>query len=1140
MYASGAEVTQQSLKFNSSDSAYLKHTPASTTNRRTMTFSFWMKRGLLTYSANYLGLFSAYPNTSAIDYIAFSPSSDSLRVWFNGSTSADLITTQVFRDPASWYHIVVAIDTTQATSSNRIKIYVNGNQVTTFSTANYPALNYETYWNNSSYASAIGANLNGPQGYFDGYLSDVYFIDGQALDASSFGQFTNGYWKKKDYSGSYGTNGFHLTFQDDVVSEGFNAVTYRGTGTSQSVSGLGLSPDLVWIKQRSGTAFHNVYDSLRIVGGDHKRLYTNATNAEESSTYSGTTNLTSLDGDGFSLGTGTDTNNSGSTYVAWCWDAGSGSPVSNTNGSITSTVKANPSYGFSIVSYTGTGSADTVGHGLSDTPDLIITKQRSSSNPWPVNSGTLFASGNMMFLDRSDAEVFGGSNALASYSNTTFGVSAQGATGAINDSGETYIAYCFHSVAGYSSFGSYSGTGAAGNAVNCGFRPAFIMIKKTDSAADWWMFDTTRDTNNQIDSVLYANLSNAEYTDTTGIFDFEITSNGFVNNSTNTFVNGSGASYIYMAFADTREAAFWKDVSGQGNHWQPNNLDYRDSLIDSPANNFAVMNPLTGEGTAQEGNLKVAANDNRGFYSSFAMESGKWYWEAVMVSGQPLIGVIATELHVPNSVPASSGQHAIFYYFDGRVFQNGAVLSTEASFAAGDIIGVTYDANTYEIKLYKNNSFQRTITANNQYTYAPACTAGSVSAFWTFNFGQDSTFSGARPAGGNQDANNIGDFAYAPPSGFLSLCSANLPTPTIVDGSEHFNTVLWTGDATFPRNISGVGFDLSTDGGLVWIKNRSTAISHTLWDSVRGAGANKELSSNNTTAEGALGALGTTADYGYISSLTSDGFDVAEGATGYESYVNASGNAYAAWNWKAGGTAVSNTDGSITSQVSANVDAGFSIVSYTGNGTAGATIGHGLSSIPDMVILKSRSDTSDWWVAHSGIPNNWLQLDDTQAAGSGGGGSGSIGHQNGFTTTVFDFEAGSVNMDNVNKSGSNYIAYCFANSDIIKAGSYIGNGSTDGTFVYTGFRPAWLMIKETTNIASWYIQDSTRDVDNPVQALYPIADNSLAEISSWGNIMDLVSNGFKPRVNDTAWNRSGGTYIYLAFAETPFKYANAR
>ena len=241
MYSSGAAGYQinDSLRFEDGSSAYLSRTPASTTNRRTMTFSFWMKRGLLTYSANYLSLFSAYPNTSAIDYIAFSPSSDSLRVWFNGSTSADLITTQVFRDPASWYHIVVAIDTTQATSSNRIKIYVNGNQVTTFSTANYPALNYETYWNNSSYASAIGANLNGPQGYFDGYLSDIHFIDGQALDPTSFGQFTDGYWEAKDYAGTYGTNSVHLDFNGNTNDASGNGNNW----TANNISAHDYVPD---------------------------------------------------------------------------------------------------------------------------------------------------------------------------------------------------------------------------------------------------------------------------------------------------------------------------------------------------------------------------------------------------------------------------------------------------------------------------------------------------------------------------------------------------------------------------------------------------------------------------------------------------------------------------------------------------------------------------------------------------------------------------------------------------------------------------------------------------------------------------------------------------------------------------------
>jgi hypothetical protein len=141
-----------------------------------------------------------------------------------------------------------------------------------------------------------------------------------------------------------------------------------------------------------------------------------------------------------------------------------------------------------------------------------------------------------------------------------------------------------------------------------------------------------------------------------------------------------------------------------------------------------------------------------------------------------------------------------------------------------------------------------------------------------------------------------------------------------------------------------------------------------------------------------------------------------------------------------------------------------------------------------------------------------------------------------FTSTVFSLD-NDYGMD----AGDNCVAYCFHSVEgYSKIGSYVGNGNANGPFVFTGFRPAWIMIKETTNAASWYIQDSTRDVDNPVQALYPVANSTLAENSSWGDIMDLLSNGFKPSVNDTAWNRSGGTYIYIAFAEQPFKFANAR
>jgi hypothetical protein len=878
MYATGAAAPQQSLKLNDDESQYLSWTPAAAGNRRTWTWSAWVKRGNIGTTQD---IFIAGSNASGQLSTQFTITSGNiLQVYstISGSSAAILLqTTQVFRDPSAWYHFTLTANTTDGTASNRVKLYVNGEQVTSFSTATYPSQNYDTAINNNV-IHTLGRFSVAAANHFDGYLSDVYFIDGQALDATSFGQFTDGYWEAIDYAGSYGTNGFHLTFQDDVVSEGFNAVTYRGTGASQSVSGLGLAADFVWIKGRNVAGSPLVYDSVR---GATKYLQTNSTSGEGT----GADSQTSFDSDGFSVGADSSTtgvNKSGDSFVAWAWDAGSGSAASNTDGSITSTVKANPSYGFSIVSYTGTGANATVGHSLGVQPSMIIVKNRDTSTWWDVYHSALGGT-KYLRLNSTNGEFTG--SVVWNNTNPTSSVFSVGTVNDVNASGEDYIAYCFAEVAGYSSIGSFTGNGSALNSITgLGFKPSFLLIKNASVSSSWYIFDNTRDTDDVADKYLRPNISNAE-----GVLEFcEFTADGFDITSSAAEWNGSGNTILYMAFADTREAAFWKDVSGQGNHWTPNNLDYRDSLIDSPANNFAVMNPLTGEGTAQEGNLKVAANDNRGFYSSFAMESGKWYWEAVMVSGQPLIGVIATELHVPNSVPNSSGQHTIFYYFDGRVFQNGALLSTEASFAAGDIIGVTYDANTYEIKLYKNNSFQRTITANNQYTYAPACTAGSVSAFWTFNFGQDSTFSGARPAGGNQDDNGIGDFAYPVPSGgYLALCTANLPTPTIVDGSEHFNTVLYTGTGSSNSIITGFQPDFT------WIKSRSNSYDHQLVNSVVGY-PNGTLLSNATDAEYTASPR--------VDSRDSNGFTVSTPAQ-----VNLSSGTFASWNWKAGGTAVSNT-----------------------------------------------------------------------------------------------------------------------------------------------------------------------------------------------------------------------------------------
>jgi len=691
-----------------------------------------------------------------------------------------------------------------------------------------------------------------------------------------------------------------------------------------------------------------------------------------------------------------------------------------------------------------------------------------------------------------------------------FSISGQDA---VNESGNTIIAYAFHSVTGYSKIGSFVGTGAAGNSITTGFKPAFVMWKSSTANTNWTIADNTRDTSNPITKRLIPNLNNAE--DSSISVDFNDT--GFEFNSGQ--ANDNGETFIYMAFADTRNAAFWKDTSGQGNDWQPNNLEFSDVVPDSPTNNWCVWSPLTADSSAQfkEGNLEAAAADNRGVMASFNMPSGKWYWEVRKDANSTLIGIAPDTLGTED-VPNSSGENGVFYYFDGRVFQNGSSLGNYGSFTDGDIIGMTFDSSNREIKFYKNNSLAHTVTAAAGFTYAPAISAGSADAFVQGNFGQDSTFAGNTTAGGNADENGVGDFKYAPPSGFLSLFSANLPSgavDTLDDETpeDYFNTVLYTGTSA-TRSVTGFGH--SPD--WLWTKARSNASNHSIVDVVRGT--NKLLLTDVTDAE---------YTQAIIDSFDSDGFTTS--STG--SSINLSGYTYAAWGWKAGGTAVSNTDGSITSQVSANTDAGFSVAGYTGNNTSGSTIGHGLTSAPEMIIVKNRSQADKWAVYHasntSAPETDYLVLNDSVATADA-----TYWADTAPTSTVF-----SVGLTGpINQPSEDYIAYCFHSVEgYSKIGSYTGNGSTDGTFVHCGFRPSLVMTKRTNTTGNWQIHDAVRDIDNEVEArLYPNVSN--AEITA--DFADFTANGFKLRNSGSDTNASGSTYIFLAFASAPFKNANAR
>jgi hypothetical protein len=340
-----------------------------------------------------------------------------------------------------------------------------------------------------------------------------------------------------------------------------------------------------------------------------------------------------------------------------------------------------------------------------------------------------------------------------------------------------------------------------------------------------------------------------------------------------------------------------------------------------------------------------------------------------------------------------------------------------------------------------------------------------------------------------------------------------MPFSNIDKPSSYFNTKLYTGTGT-TNAITGVGHKPN----LLWAKIRGNTYDYRLIDSVRGTSS--KLFSNTTGAE----VTNTTNDN--LVSFDTDGFTF--GTTGGTNGTNENGSSFVAWSWRGSdSSAVSNTSGTITSTVSANTTSGFSIVSYTGNGTSGATVGHGLGVAPRMIILKYRNSGSyEWLIQHASIGNTVALFFNTAST------SASSTYWNNTSPTSSVFTLGSSAA--LNDSGGTFIAYCFAEiKGYSKFGSYTGNGSTDGTFVYTGFKPAFVLMKVSSTTDGWLLMDNKRDVYNQViNQLEPSASNAASDNTA--RAMDFLSNGFKFRSNNTQNNQSGATYIYMAFAENPF------
>ena len=560
-----------------------------------------------------------------------------------------------------------------------------------------------------------------------------------------------------------------------------------------------------------------------------------------------------------------------------------------------------------------------------------------------------------------------------------------------------------------------------------------------------------------------------------------------------------------------------EDFSGNNNDFTSSGLATTDQMLDTPTLNFCTLNPNDKHGsglTLSDGNLRAvpaaAAYGNN--HGTFYVNSGKWVFE---VKHTTVFGEACGWSPMGERI-AGSAHRGYLMFADGRAYINTSNQGTKgASLASGDYRYIFYDADL-EAMWFAHVD----VSSSNALVYDNSATKAEIEAGTTtnavFTSIQDVDFApGVWMDTSGVIEVNFGQSAFITssdlPNGFNALSTANLVTPSITDGSAYFNPVLFTGNSGTAFSVTGVGFQPD----FVWGKPRSYADNHRLMDVVRGS--TKQLISNATNAE-------FTQAQG-ITSFDSDGFTV-----GTHNGLNTGTNTYVGWCWLADNTTgSSNTDGSInTTATSVNTTAGFSISKYDGSGS-NATVGHGLGIAPKMVIVKEMTDSRSWVVYHEGIGDaaKVFYLNQTAAAGT----DATVWNSTAPTSTVFS--VGTANGSN--GSGNTYIAYAFAEiPGYSSIGSYTGNGSaTDGPFVYTGFKPAFVMFKVSSNAPTgWAIIDNKRSNPfNPTDGLLQ-PDQSGAEgtTDKW----DILSNGFKVRTTWPAVNGNGYTVTYMAFAEHPF------
>ena len=682
MYASGYEI-DQSLRFNQARGSTLvsiaKQAPTSTT---IATWSFWVKKTEDVVN-NEQSIFNSRNANGAAGFVNCDFHYDNYEnslmfsVNYSGGNACLMVTKRQFNDPNAWYHVVIAYDSTQGTAANRVNIYINGVKETEFYTETYPDQNrvlnrWGAYESGSAKPNNIGSNpRSSNRAYFDGYLAEFHYVDGQQLTQANFGYTgPNDQWLPKEYDGTHGNNGYYLPFKNDYTVEGFNTVVYKGASTNRYIGGVGFQPDFVWTKDRLQTTGHSLSNS---VAGVYRSLFTENTDAAEDVGR----NLADFNPDGFTVNSGSNrTGGDGDSFVAWCWDMGANTPTGfgvveyrgtgaeqshagmgfspdlvlfkrrsgaaepsfhdnirgagnllNTNGTAAelfrpdyvksfdsdgftfgdnvsnynsngeyyvawgwdmgtldsdndegsidnAVVRANTTYGQSIVSYQGNESAgDTVGHGLNSAPELIIVKNRSRSSAWKVYYGDNTKALTLNTDAASDDQAYYWNDTSPTSTLITLGAGTD-----TNGNNENIIAYCFHSVTGYSKIGTYTGNATSGLTITTGFRPAFLLVKEFGQGGEnWYVFDSNREPLGELQTAIKLDSDAAEVSSSAKKVEF--TSTGFKLNSTNSALNRNNGSYVYYAVAGGKDSSSTYNEDGNIDSRVKASTTYGQSLV---------------------------------------------------------------------------------------------------------------------------------------------------------------------------------------------------------------------------------------------------------------------------------------------------------------------------------------------------------------------------------------------------------------------------------------------------------------------------------------------------------------------------------------------------------------------------------